>query len=50
MKKLTIILMFALAFVQGTQAQDLKIISFNIRYNSWNNIDGETKMIGITVV
>ena len=22
-------------------AQDLKIISFNIRYNSWNNIDGE---------
>ena len=41
MKKLTIILMFALAFVQGTQAQDLKIISFNIRYNSWNNIDGE---------
>jgi Metal-dependent hydrolase len=25
----------------GSQAQDLKIISFNIRYNSWNNIDGE---------
>ena len=23
------------------QAQDLKIISLNIRYNSWNNIDGE---------
>ena len=22
-------------------AQDLRIISFNIRYNSWNNIDGE---------
>ena len=22
-------------------AQDLKIISFNIRYNSWNNIDGK---------
>ena len=22
-------------------AQELKIISFNIRYNSWNNIDGE---------
>lgn len=28
-------------FWQGSQAQDLKIISFNIRYNSWNNIDGE---------
>lgn len=25
----------------GTQALDLKIISFNIRYNSWDNIDGE---------
>ncbi|MBR1992033.1 MAG: endonuclease/exonuclease/phosphatase family protein [Bacteroidales bacterium] len=25
----------------GTQAQDLKIISFNIRYNSCDNIDGE---------
>jgi endonuclease/exonuclease/phosphatase family metal-dependent hydrolase len=23
------------------EAQNLKIISFNIRYNSWNNIDGE---------
>ena len=41
MKRLTIILMFALAFVLGAQAQELKIISFNIRYNSWNNIDGE---------
>lgn len=26
---------------QGVAAQELKIISFNIRYNSWNNIDGE---------
>ena len=26
---------------QGMAAQDLKIISFNIRYNSWENIDGE---------
>lgn len=41
MKKLTIIIMFTLAFVQGAQTQELKIISFNIRYNSWNNIDGE---------
>ena len=39
MKRLTIILMLALAF--GTGAQEMKIISFNIRYNSWNNIDGE---------
>lgn len=30
-----------LTFVQNTEAQELKIISFNIRYNSWNNIDGE---------
>lgn len=30
-----------LAFTQGATAQELKIISFNIRYNSWNNIDGE---------
>lgn len=30
-----------LAFAQGATAQELKIISFNIRYNSWNNIDGE---------
>ncbi len=41
MKRLTIVLVFALAFVQGLQAQELKIISFNVRYNSWNNIDGE---------
>ena len=31
--------MLALAF--GAGAQELKIVSFNIRYNSWNNIDGE---------
>ncbi len=30
-----------LAFAQGVEAQNLKIISFNIRYNSYNNIDGE---------
>ena len=30
-----------LVFLQGAMAQDLKIISFNIRYNSWENIDGE---------
>jgi len=31
--------MLALAF--GAGAQEMKIISFNIRYNSWENIDGE---------
>ncbi|MBR0077770.1 MAG: endonuclease/exonuclease/phosphatase family protein [Bacteroidales bacterium] len=37
-----ILLLFVLCgFYLGSQAQDLKIISFNIRYNSWNNIDGE---------
>ena len=39
MKRLIIILMLALSF--GASAQELKIISFNIRYNSWNNIDGD---------
>ncbi len=39
MKRLTIIIMLALAINAG--AQDMKIISFNIRYNSYNNIDGE---------
>lgn len=39
MKRLTVILMLALAF--GAGAQEMKIISFNIRYNSWENIDGE---------
>lgn len=37
-----ILLLFVLCgFCLGSQAQNLKIISFNIRYNSWNNIDGE---------
>lgn len=36
---LTLVVLLALA--QGAVAQELKIISFNIRYNSWNNIDGE---------
>lgn len=40
MKRLSILFFFFAAFVLGTQAQELKIISFNIRYNSWNNIDG----------
>ena len=37
-------LLFVAALVvlaQGVEAQELKVISFNIRYNSWNNIDGE---------
>ena len=43
MKHLYKILLFVLlcGLCWGSQAQDLKIISFNIRYNSWNNIDGE---------
>ena len=43
MKHLYKILLFAVlcGFCWASQAQDLKIISFNIRYNSWNNIDGE---------
>ena len=40
MKRLSILFFFFAAFVLGAQAQELKIISFNIRYNSWNNIDG----------
>ena len=36
-----ILLAAMLVFLQGAMAQDLKIISFNIRYNSWENIDGE---------
>ena len=37
-----ILLLFVLCgFCLGSPAQDLKIISFNIRYNSWDNIDGE---------
>ena len=43
MKHLYKILLFVLLceLCWGSQAQDLKIISFNIRYNSWENIDGE---------
>lgn len=43
MKHLYKILLFVLlcGLCWGSQAQDLKIISFNIRYNSWENIDGE---------
>lgn len=43
MKQLTKVILLAviLAFVQGATAQELKVISFNIRYNSWDNIDGE---------
>ena len=43
MKHLYKILLFVLLceLCWGLQAQDLKIISFKIRYNSWNNIDGE---------
>lgn len=43
MKPLYKILLFVLlcGLCWGSQAQDLKIISFNIRYNSWENIDGE---------
>ena len=43
MKQLYRILFFVvlLAFAHSIEAQELKIISFNIRYNSWNNIDGE---------
>ncbi|MBO4308167.1 MAG: endonuclease/exonuclease/phosphatase family protein [Bacteroidales bacterium] len=43
MKQLCRILFFVvlLAITHSIEAQELKIISFNIRYNSWNNIDGE---------
>ena len=40
MKRLSILFILFAALVLGAQAQELKIISFNIRYNSWNNIDG----------
>ena len=39
-KKIFLFVVF-LAFAQGMTAQELKIVSFNIRYNSWNNNDGE---------
>ena len=43
MRRLSKVLLFlsVFAFAQGTMAQEMKIISFNIRYNSWENIDGE---------
>lgn len=43
MKRLlkAILFLVVLALAQGVSAHELKIISFNIRYNSWNNIDGE---------
>ncbi len=42
MKRFTIILSALLLLCSCSKPVDeLKIISFNIRYNSWNNIDGE---------
>lgn len=43
MKRIVKVLFFIVMLTawQGADTQDLKIISFNIRYNSWNNIDGE---------
>ncbi len=42
MKRFTFILSALLLLCScGKPADELKIISFNIRYNSWNNIDGE---------
>ena len=43
MKQLIKTILFATLIVCSgmVSAQELKIISFNIRYNSWNNIDGE---------
>lgn len=35
-----LLIVAGLVSIQGIQAQELKIISFNIRYNSYNNIDG----------
>ena len=42
MKHLKVVLFVVISvFAQNATAQDLKIVSFNIRYHSWNNIDGE---------
>ena len=42
MKRFTIIFSVLLLLCScGKSADDLKIISFNIRYNSWDNIDGD---------
>lgn len=44
MKKLMFVIV-ALFFLQGAMGQEMRVISFNIRYNSWNNIDGENGWI-----
>lgn len=43
MKRLPLLLALVVLLFSGCgkHADELKIISFNIRYNSWNNIDGE---------
>lgn len=43
MKRIVLFLFigFLFSFTQNSEAQELKVISFNIRYNSWNNIDGD---------
>lgn len=46
MKHITPILLIAALLLLGgcsKPADELKIISFNIRYNSWNDIDGENR-------
>lgn len=40
MKRLSVLFLLIAALGLDAQPQGLKIISFNIRYNSWNNIDG----------
>ena len=39
MKRILLVLLLALPLV--AVAQEVKVVSFNVRYNSWNNIDGE---------
>ena len=41
MKRLSLYLLLLFCCSMAAQAQEFNIISFNIRYNSWNNIDGE---------
>ena len=43
MKRLPLLLALVVLLISGCgkPADELKIISFNIRYNSWDNIDGE---------
>lgn len=38
MKRILLLIMLALPLAMA--AQEMEIVSFNIRYNSWNNIDG----------